>query len=74
MYMIVFSCCADHVHLSCQCFPGSRVELDRCPHPALGHPLPEGEGLIFIDFHRQWSALSLRERVAEGRVRAMSLF
>src|SRR5437870_5154835 len=36
----------------------------RNPHPAFGHPLPEGEGP-----DPEAEALSLWERVAEGRVR-----
>jgi hypothetical protein len=38
------------------------------PHPVFGHPLPLGEGLAL-----QVRALSQRERVAEGRVRASPL-
>ena len=47
-------------------------ELVKPPHPAFGHPLPEGEGSWHVE---QTKALSLLERVPrQRRVRAGTQF
>ena len=43
---------------------GNEWERQGCwgPHPAFGHPLPEGEGLDWDGSHRPSATLSQRER------------